>query len=326
MGVVLADNCVYTATKCTCATNKGAGTCFHHISGPEASGLCTADFCDAGGFVCDCNGKSMCKINPCGSWKPSDLVAPIPPAGTTNVACTFTNGNKCLERIGDAPLTAREYKMVQLGTPKSPANMFNMTWQTDVDDFLTTTFADGAGTGVNNKWPSKETLKHRQINVRFYQGDSRPDTNKFVCAIINDWENDDGLGNYQVDSEIWSLTGDTIQFKQCDDWSPANAEAGSGECQGPLSATTLYAHHSGLVTNSDGWCAGPLRSGNVLSIKFSNLEKIEGINFQGSDGAVTEYKFAQSIAGLTGTVDSDGLVTRGAIPDIFISMDGIEVP
>jgi hypothetical protein len=84
--------------------------------------------------MCDCLGKSICKINTCGSWRAIDQSAAAPLDGTTNVACTFENSGKCQEKI-DMPV---EYKMVQLGSTKRAEQMFNRTWQKDKGDFITT--------------------------------------------------------------------------------------------------------------------------------------------------------------------------------------------
>lgn len=56
---------------------------------------------------------------------------------------------------------------------------------------------------------------------------------------------------------------------------------------------------------------------------MSGIENIEGINFLGSDGDTTEYFFGEG--GLTGTVDENGLVHGGALPEIIIKPAGILV-
>jgi hypothetical protein len=271
--------------------------------------------------MCDCLGKSICKINTCGLWRAIDQSAAAPLAGTTNVACTFENSGKCQEKI-DMPV---EYKMVQLGSTKRAEQMFNMTWQKDKGDFITNRFASGRGAGMHGVWPDKEKLKPRQLNIHLYQGDADP-SSKFVCAIINAYDiPEDGLGIYGVDSEITSLNGEAIRFMQCDDWSGGSQ---SGECLSNSPGTALTAHHRGLAVFSDGWCVGPLHSnGNAISVKFSKISLMRGINFLGSDGAVTEYSFfGSTVAGLTGDIDSNGLVTNGAVPEIIINLAGIEVP
>lgn len=53
------------------------------------------------------------------------------------------------------------------------------------------------------------------------------------------------------------------------------------------------------------------------------MQNIKGINFLGSDGVVDEYMFATRDAGLAGSVDSNGLVANGVVPEIIIKPAGI---
>lgn len=91
-----------------------------------------------------------------------------------------------------------------------------------------------------------------------------------------------------------------------------------------MSGNVLNANFYGLITHSDGFCVGPLTmDGNAISIKTTNVQKIEGINFLGSDAKATQYSFAGGEGGLTGSVDGNGLVSNGALPEIIINPAGI---
>lgn len=79
-----------------------------------------------------------------------------------------------------------------------------------------------------------------------------------------------------------------------------------------------------MVTHSDGFCVGDLVPGEEVSIKVDGVQKIEGINFLGSDGDVDQYFFKGGDGGLTGAVDDNGLVTNGVVPEIIINPGGIE--
>jgi hypothetical protein len=221
------------------------------------------------------------------------------------------------------PTTQRvhTYKQVQLGA-KSASNMFNLTYQVDENDEMVASFDRGAGRAMNNRWPDSASLKPRQLNVRLYK--SASGENRFACTVINTYGiADDGLGNYMVDTTIRSLNGNVLRFVQCDDWT---APAGPGECNLPLSGPTLTASHRGLPTSTDGWCVSLPDDGSGISIKYTGIMKLNGINFLGSDGARTEYPFQGSQDGLTGLVDSDGLVTGGEVPEIIVNPAGIAVP
>lgn len=80
-----------------------------------------------------------------------------------------------------------------------------------------------------------------------------------------------------------------------------------------------------MVTHSDGWCVGPLRyNGNAISIAFESVQNFEGINFLGSDSEATEFLFADPETGMSGSVDSTGLVQQdGTVPEIIIKPYGI---
>lgn len=330
-----ADDCLFNATHCACSTTGNAGgTCFRHYSGPQTGAMCTAETCKAGGHVCDCLGGSLCARSTCGVWRAADTSAK-PEPGSVDIPCIFDSVGKCVEKLAaslpapekknkEKPAAPVEYKMVQMGA-KSVRSMWNMTFEKDSGDYLTKRFADGKGKSLHGAWPRRDALKARQINMRLYRGDSDP-TRMLVCAIINTWGvGNDGLGNYAVESTVTGVDGLTLSFEACDDWSAAK---GAGECKAPVSGTKLHARHSGIATLSDGWCVGPLDiNGDAVSVKFSGVQRLEGINFLGSDGEEEEFTFLESGEdGLTGQVDKNGLVQNGVVPEIIIKPSGIPVP
>lgn len=260
--------------------------------------------------------------------EPAPAEAPTTPAPSTPAptvteapAEVVTTAAPVVETPTEAVTTAapvveppKEYKMVQFG-PKSGNQLFNMSWSEDTGNAIAQTWA--AGKSMHDRWPQPELLRKRQLNLRLYHS---PDKSSYmVCMIMNNYGGEnDGLKNYYAEFEISALNGQTIGFAACDDM---------GECKKPRTGTTLSAIHGGVVTHSDGFCVSPLQwNGNAISIKAKNIQNLEGINFQGSDGSMSEYTFYDGAPyGLTGDVSENGLVTNGEIPEIIINPAGIEV-
>jgi hypothetical protein len=323
-----ARECLYNETHCACtaAKSKNAGVCLRHVSGPEKNAICNGDSCRSDCFKCDCLGTDVCEMKSCGSWKATDLSRRRLRVGASNVPCKFEMTDPCISKIGklSAPVeeaVVKVYKMVQLGSKKNGI-LFNMTYQTDRQNGMVKKFQNGGGASLHDSWPDKASLKLRQLNIRLYQSEDA--TEKFVCTIIGSWGGDnDGLGNYKVHSTITGRNGQPLRFMQCDDWS---GKSGTGECAAPFSGTTLTANHNGMVTHTDGWCAGPLTgNGDSIGIKFDGVENIEGVNFLGGDGEASEFTFIDSNVGLIGEVDNNGLVHGGSVPQIIIKPFGILV-
>lgn len=177
------------------------------------------------------------------------------------------------------------------------------------------------GKSMHDQWPDKDELKNRQFQVRLYEAPSSAfpgklstDTVKYVCMILNDYKKpNDGLKNYKSTTTITSL-GSPIQFLQCDDMK---------ECKTKTAGMELQEIHNGVVTHSDGWCAGPIDNETGVSIKVTNIERMEGVNFLGADGTTNEFAFQDNDIGLTGKTDGDGLMTGGGLPEILIKPGGI---
>ncbi len=146
-----------------------------------------------------------------------------------------------------------------------------------------------------------------------------------LCRINTYGISDDGLGSYGVHSKIRSSSGSALSFLACDDWI---GQSQPGECAAPLHGAELNAYHYGIISHTDGWCAGPLpMDGGSVTVEFTEIQNLRGINFLGSDGPV-EITFQNGeAAGMSGDVDTNtGLVVGGVIPKITINPSGILVP
>lgn len=180
------------------------------------------------------------------------------------------------------------------------------------------------GKSMHDSWFEKDKLKNRQLQFRLYEAPAdafngklatSSKTVKYACMVINNYNGpNDGLGNYKTQTTITSL-GEDIQFLQCDDMS---------ECTTQGLSKTLVASHRGIVTHSDGFCVGPIDEKTGISIKVKGVQLLEGINFLGGDGTENEFGFQEgSGIGMTGKVDTNGLVADGDVPEIFIKPGGI---
>lgn len=302
--------CLFNGTHCACRENKIAGTCLRKESGGAGEGICTVATCNSGGYSCDCLGPNICKMDTCSSWVPKDGSISSHLQKDTKVACVKKTDSTCLTKV-EIPV---EYKMVQFGSSSlnnAAGTMFNMTAMPDTDDFLAKTYGKG------DSWDHPETLQHRHITIRLYKSPTSGEN--MLCAIFNSYGlPNDGLGNYKIKSTVTGLNGQQLRWTFCDDRT---------ECRGGPSST-LVTTHKGMFTHSDGWCVKPVESDSgPINVKFSNVNKIEGITFQLSDGSDESYYFYDGgDFGMTGTVDTNGLVTGGAIPDILFDLGGIRVP
>lgn len=330
------EGCVFNSTHCTCSTRPVKktenSTCLRNQHSPSSTSLCAVSECTAGGHACDCLGSDTCSLSRCSSWRPVDG-AKEAALGDRNVPCTLSAEWPCVSpaappspAVSQGP--GREYKMVQVGSTKQRHTLFNQTWQTDTNAFMLNRFFK-LGKSMHDAWPAKDMLKNRQLNFRLYEapeadfegdlGDLGTGTGKvrYACMIINNYGGpNDGLSNYQASTTITSL-GKDIRFLGCDDLN---------ECQNTkVPASALRAKHHGIVTHSDGWCAGPIDNETGIAIKVTGIENLEGFNFLGGDGDVDEYGFRDNDIELKGTVDKNGLVTGGELPEIVIKPGGILV-
>lgn len=318
------DNCLFNSTHCACSLKPAtqAGLCLHH-SESAAEGKCVVESCNSDNFICNCEGTDVCEYQKCGAWRMTDSSADVPALGTAGVACEYVKSGKCLTKLS-VSAAPKEYKMVQIGEGRTGSNMFNMTFQVDKEDEMTSSFKDGEGDGLHGLWPDVQSLKSRQLNFRLYQGDSHPES-KFICMVINSWKFVDDKGkNYKVSTEISAENGDVLKWMQCDDLSHRKSRS---ECIAPgQESSILKAKHAGLGIYSDGWCAGPLlENGNTVSIRLSGIENLVGINFLGSDSSVSEYLFAD-MPGYQGELTQNGWAKKdGSLPVIKINLAGIEV-
>lgn len=315
------DTCLYNSTHCACShkPTTRAGLCLHHTEG-AAKGKCIVESCNSDNYICNCDGTDLCEYKKCGAWKMTDTSVDVLALGSTGVDCAYVKSGKCLTKLSNSAIPF-EFKMVQIGDERTVSNMFNMTFQVDKDDAMTTSFRNGKGDGLHGLWPDVNTLKSRQLNFRLYQGDSDPNS-KFVCMVINSWQFvNDKAPNYRVATEISAENGGAMKWMQCDDLNHSND---GSECQAPTETGILHASHFGMGIYSDGWCAGLLLE-NTVSIRLSGIENLVGMNFLGSDGAVSEYLFAD-MPGFKGELTEDGWAKKnGSIPEIKINLAGIEV-
>lgn len=74
-------------------------------------------------------------------------------------------------------------------------------------------------------------------------------------------------------------------------------------------------------------CYARHTDGDGISVKFDDVNGFEGVSFQFSDGTDDAYYFrSDADKGMTGTIDTNGLVSNGAVPEIKFNLAGIEVP
>lgn len=205
-----------------------------------------------------------------------------------------------------------EFRMVQVGIA-SNSTMFNMTAFIDKGDFITNKF------NMDEMWPNKEYLRRRFINMRLY--DSPVYDERMVCAIYNNYNiEDDHLGSMLVLAQISGTAGQLLQWSACDD---------EGECKGDQSSI-LRGRHSVGSNSADGWCVKPLEwNGSGIRVKFYFVNGMAGLTLQSSGNTVSDrvFMFKDTIeVGLPGSLNDNGLVMGGAMPDILFNMKGIEVP
>lgn len=302
--------CLFNATHCACQENAVAGNCLRKVSGTDVDGTCTVSTCNAGGYACDCLGTSICSRDTCSIWVTKDGTPASRLEKGATVACAQKTDATCLNRL-EIP---EEYKMVRFG-PGSLYNtagtMFNMSAFSDVDDEIVGRYR------MSDKWDHHDTLRYRHITMRLYNSPTSGE--HMLCTVYNTYGTmSDGLGPMSVTATIKGESGQELQFVACDD---------KNECM-KKSSTTLTATHNLIFTHSDGWCVKPVENGiGPVSVKFSDVNGFEGISFQLSDGSEDSYTFFKGEGfGMTGSVDNNGLVTNGNVPDILIDLAGIKVP
>lgn len=169
--IVTAQECLWNTTHCSCTTGTSAGACLRNIAGVNPA-QCNVEQCKAGGYKCDCLGKDLCQVDKCNAWKTMD--DSVPTIGAKNVPCKIVSDGNCLTKL-EKPVM---YKMVQLGA-QTEATMFNMTWQKDTDDYITSLYK--AGVSTHDMWPAKDSIILRQLNFRLYE--SADGASKFFCTM-----------------------------------------------------------------------------------------------------------------------------------------------
>lgn len=116
----------------------------------------------------------MCEIDTCSTWRPSTPEADAAQVGAKNVPCKLVSTASCLTKL------ETENKIVALG-PKSDGNMFDMTWQTDKDDYLTKLYQKRTRRSAHDRWDQHEKLILRHLNFRLYKSDDQ--SKMFVCMM-----------------------------------------------------------------------------------------------------------------------------------------------
>lgn len=301
--------CLFNATHCACRQNTAPGNCLRKDSTASSDATCTVATCNAGGYACDCLGDNICKIDTCSIWVPKDGTIASRLAKDSTVPCMQKKDGTCLSKV-ELPV---DYKMVQFGSATRhnvAGTMFNISLMPDAGDKITSSYK------MSDAWDHPETLRYRHITMRMYQ---RTSGEPFLCAVYNTYGvPSDGLGLMKVTVTITGLAGQALSWVACDD---------KKECTGGPSST-LQATHSLVFTHSDGWCVMPVSAhGEGISVKFDNVNGFEGVTFQLSDAAEDVFYFrGDQDKGMTGTIDDNGLVSNGAVPEIVFNLAGIQVP
>lgn len=228
----------------------------------------------------------------------------------TILACVHRSNRVCLSRV----VLPVEYKMVRIGNDTANylgGNMFNMTAMSDDGDLITSTYR------MSDRWDNRKLLRFRHITMRLYRSPSSGE--HLLCAVYNTYGHPhDGLGVMSVNVTVKGLDGQALRWVACDD---------RYECQGEASET-LCASHKTSFPHSDGWCIAPIEAdGRAVSVKFTNVNRFEGVSFQFSDAEEDEHLFIEGKEnGFKGEVDFNGVVTDGEVPEITFNLSGMEVP
>ena len=304
-------SCIFNSTHCSCNDIQFPATCLRNIG----SNLCEATACTAK-HTCDCSGTNICSVSSCSGWAPSDSRPMSSLTIGETVSCVEVTVNLCLTKAEEVTISEvpepTEYRMVQYGTA-SLATMFNMTTFPDIGDTIANNFE------MHSKWRNPEQLRSRYITVRRYLLNNGTD---LLCGIHGTYGQgitDDGLGLQNARVTVKGVNGQALEWAACD---------GAGECGVSSNGNDLEGNFEHDAVFSDGWCIKPLeQNGNAISIVIDQINNMKGIVFQSPGGMEKIYHFAiDSALGLTGTVDSNGLVTNGAHPEILFDLSGIAVP
>lgn len=307
---VAKSSCVFNSTHCSCRLIDEPGACL------RKSGLdCLVDKCSGNGFTCDCSGTTVCKIKTCNAWVSSTSISTSLLPFRARVPCRLTASSHCLEQDAELKVLMprpepTEYRIVQFGKA-SPLHLFNMSAFVDEGDFISNQYA------MHGNWKHSRRLRSRFTTMRMY--DSADLKTRMLCAIFNTFGiESDGLGKMSVRTVISGASGQTLTWAACDD---------VGECRGK-SGRILHASHLLASSQSDGWCVKQAEwNGNAISVTFSDVNGMLGVVLQSPAGQDQDYLFSNSAEnGMTGTVDSSGLVQGGATPAITFRLSGIEVP
>lgn len=310
-----------------CSKTEFPGTCLRLESGSWSDGLCRTEKCAPDAYECNCNGKSLCKMELCGAWRPKDAVV-RPTIGETNVPCRREEGSSvCLSPVqGGAESSTKDTRIVQIGE-KSPTTLFNLEPFVDIGDKMKKMWANR--TTVHDAWDYRDLLVPRQLNIRLYENEAK--TELSVCMTVNTYNYRPKLYEdkwYTVTSEIVGLQGQMLRFTQCDDYERRGRRIISECANVETESSELVSKIRGLEYHTDGWCVGPLRkNGEAIRISLTGVNWLYGINFQNPDGSKHEFLFTKDMQnGLTGKIrKQSGMVARGRIPDIIVNPSGIPV-
>lgn len=301
--------CLFNSTHCSCRHVEDPGNCLRH----QVGSYCVVDECSRAGLTCDCSGSKMCERKPCNVWilSEDELLSSLPQG--RKVGCRLITSASCL--VHDAKVSVPtpqieepDFRMVQFGKA-SDATMFNMSAFVDEDNFISKSYE------MHGKWKNANRLTPRHITVRMYETDG--EDNLMLCAIYNTYGiADDGLGSMGVSVRITGISGQDLEWVSCDD---------VGECKGER-GNILTGRHLLVSYLADGWCIKPLEwNGNVVSVKFTDVYGMKGIMMQSTAGREEIFNFGGR-HGVTGSVDTNGLVQGGESPDILFNLQGIKVP
>lgn len=251
-------------------------------------------------YACDRDGSSLCKIDSCAQWHAKDGATPTLEK-ETNVPCFKNENSQCVSKI-DQPTGNKTVQFGPVTVGNTAGTMFNMGRFIDSGDRITTNFR------MNDLWKHPTSLLFRHIHLRLYESESSGE--EMICTVYHRYgDANDGLGNMRVNVIVKGVDGQQLKWVACDD---------TMECPGGPS-TMLKATHRMIGTHTDGWCVRALGSGRI-SIKYTDVQRFEGITFQLADGPEPSYFFFNGASiGMLGDVDEHGLVTNGDVPEILLN-------
>lgn len=321
--------CVYNLTHCSCTVGDTPGKCLRRVEG----GVCNVDNCASNGHICDCAGSSICEVYICetmlaldGSPNSAFSVGDTIQCSAASTFClsppsgeNYSAQSTTLSPSATPPPLEPEYRMVQWGENPSLEDTFNLSQI--VDNIESDNWLRNAP-GADGVWRHRQT-ERRVITIRVYDNvpGAGEEIERMICAIYNPNTGvQDGMIEIQVSVTVTGESGQQLTWHLCDD---------SDECSDGYSGNILKATHTTTSEFSDGFCIGPLgSSGDVISIRFTEITGITAVAFEDTSGVVKQYNFTDvGQNGLSAVyVDMNGLAMLGATPLIRFNWQGFSTP